>query len=917
MRVSNYEVDNVVLGKGAFGVVSLGKHMVSNQKVAIKAVETKLLNAEQKRTLEIEVEALARVAHPNVVALLDVVRTPDTEFLILEYCDAGDVFDYLSVHGCLKEGMAAKVFAQLASGLAACHASGVAHRDLKLENVLLSGHDLNVKINDFGLACLFCDGQRVTEKCGTPGYAPPEVVSLPDLPEARAMHGYDPRLADVWSLGVVLFAMLVGALPFGDSLAPHDVASLMDADRVIVEILEDLDFVPVPAASLLRGILHKEPEARLNLSQILAHPWVTPHVPDTPKPQSSVGRLRAATSLSDFSELILLGKHASASSPLAMPSNSRSGPGNGRFGPPTLTPSPQSIQLRQQMLARRRRQRSSSLTGSASLIKRINSGSGMRPPSSVFVGARATSPRDGNTTGATGQSPIFVFSRQDSGTSFESESSMGMFGSPISVLVPSASVDSENVSVGSTDELNNILDDVFGQMGHGRIESPIFSNESTHHSPAMPFPHLQQPALLPMPSGGSPSGRSARRRSIAVHPTLESNFNNVGSPVYRGVAPALMGIRDNSPPAGVFKSPSDALQAIPDESAMAEWSALAGMVSGVRSIRSSSASSHSTQSSFSSTGSRSHCSSSSTPSYSDSESASDSADTAHERPDSDDDNDAAGVFEADISGLMHQMSGDQIANNSCGKPSKYAMPPASFNTTMEEVNLVLSAALGESTKLSPRSPRPRLTPRNNGEPLLTSRSSKSSGRNTPKVVVGSPVLAGVHISTPSSNPLNMSFSAVNLHETSAAADEALRAPRAPRFAMAASTTSSRTPIDLLKYVGSKLAELSSEYVVEHLQWTFSCYHISSELGQLLSGEASSSPAQTSLDNIMSPSSLMSPVSATPLAFTIEICLVRNLALSGLKFRRLQGSPWEYKRRLGELLEHVGLANEGSAATPSG
>ena len=145
--------------------------------------------------------------HPNIIRLYEVIDTPQELYLILEYASGGEIFDYLIAHGRMKEKDARRHFRQIVSAVEYCHNLRVIHRDLKAENLLLDDK-MNVKIADFGFSNQFSPGQRLNTWCGSPPYAAPELF------QGKEYLGPE---VDVWSLGVVLYVLVCGALPFDGS----------------------------------------------------------------------------------------------------------------------------------------------------------------------------------------------------------------------------------------------------------------------------------------------------------------------------------------------------------------------------------------------------------------------------------------------------------------------------------------------------------------------------------------------------------------------------------------------------------------------------------------------------------------------------------------------------------------------------
>lgn len=247
------------LGKGQTGLVKLGVHCVLGKKVAIKIINREKLSESVLMKVEREIAIMKLIDHPHVLGLSDVYENKKYLYLILEHVSGGELFDYLVKKGRLTPKEARKFFRQIISALDFCHSHSICHRDLKPENLLLDEKN-NIKIADFGMASLQPAGSMLETSCGSPHYACPEVIRG---------EKYDGRKADVWSCGVILYALLVGALPFDDD----NLRQLLE--KVKRGVFHIPHFVPPDCQSLLRGMIEINPERRLTLSEINRHPWVT------------------------------------------------------------------------------------------------------------------------------------------------------------------------------------------------------------------------------------------------------------------------------------------------------------------------------------------------------------------------------------------------------------------------------------------------------------------------------------------------------------------------------------------------------------------------------------------------------------------------------------------------------------------
>jgi len=267
------------IGQGAYGQVTIGTQLLTSEKVAVKTFEkTKLADPTSRKRVAREIRILKALSHPNVIKLLEVIDCPSKKYLIMEFAPGGDLCKYVREARRLKEPEACRLFCQIVDGLLYCHNAGIVHRDVKLDNILMDA-DRNIKIVDFGFSVNFREGQKLRKACGSPSYAAPEIVSRKP---------YNPPMVDVWSLGVVLYAMIAGYFPFQGS-------SNQDLCRKIVRgRFETPEFMSPDAKDLVRRMLVTDPTKRLPLWHVRQHGWcrlvstsLVPPTPPRPKPISA------------------------------------------------------------------------------------------------------------------------------------------------------------------------------------------------------------------------------------------------------------------------------------------------------------------------------------------------------------------------------------------------------------------------------------------------------------------------------------------------------------------------------------------------------------------------------------------------------------------------------------------------------
>ncbi|XP_056138745.1 MAP/microtubule affinity-regulating kinase 4 isoform X1 [Lampris incognitus] len=256
-HIGNYRLLKTI-GKGNFAKVKLARHILTGKEVAIKIIDKTQLNPTSLQKLFREVRIMKSLNHPNIVQLFEVIETERTLYLIMEYASGGEVFDYLVSHGRMKEKEARGKFRQIVSAVHYCHQKNIVHRDLKAENLLLDAES-NIKIADFGFSNEFTMGSKLDTFCGSPPYAAPELFQGKK---------YDGPEVDIWSLGVILYTLVSGSLPFdGQNLKELRERVLRGKYRVPFYMSTDCE-------GILRRFLVLNPSKRCTLEQIMKDKWM-------------------------------------------------------------------------------------------------------------------------------------------------------------------------------------------------------------------------------------------------------------------------------------------------------------------------------------------------------------------------------------------------------------------------------------------------------------------------------------------------------------------------------------------------------------------------------------------------------------------------------------------------------------------
>lgn len=247
------------IGTGGFAKVKLACHILTGEMVAIKIMDKNALGSDLPR-VKIEIDALKNLRHQHICQLYHVIETANKIFMVLEYCPGGELFDYIISHDRLSEEETRVVFRQIASAVAYVHSQGYAHRDLKPENLLFDEYH-KLKLIDFGL-CAKPKGNKdyhLQTCCGSLAYAAPELI------QGKSYLGSE---ADVWSMGILLYVLMCGFLPFDDD-------NVMALYKKIMRGKYDVPkWLSPSSVLLLQQMLQVDPKKRISMKNLLNHPWI-------------------------------------------------------------------------------------------------------------------------------------------------------------------------------------------------------------------------------------------------------------------------------------------------------------------------------------------------------------------------------------------------------------------------------------------------------------------------------------------------------------------------------------------------------------------------------------------------------------------------------------------------------------------
>eukprot|EP01125_Pyxidicula_operculata_P003308 TRINITY_DN138_c0_g1_i1.p1 TRINITY_DN138_c0_g1~~TRINITY_DN138_c0_g1_i1.p1 ORF type:complete len:399 (-),score=75.67 TRINITY_DN138_c0_g1_i1:79-1275(-) len=266
------------LGKGGLATVKIGVDFSSGKKVAVKIIDKeKLQNPREQVSMMREITIMKLLKHPNILKLYDVYDTPDKMYLILDLYAGGDLYTHLTTNGAMRPSEALVLFKQIIEGIEFCHKNLIVHRDLKPENLLLSEDKKKLVISDFGLSTGMGGSRNLLKtRCGTVHYISPEVAKGDP---------YVGMASDVWSCGVILYAMITASLPFD---SPTAVGVLR---KIVKGEFNMPPYLPKDLQDLIYKMMNLDPKNRITIPEIRKHPWWNSFTPFNKKSVPEIGEL--------------------------------------------------------------------------------------------------------------------------------------------------------------------------------------------------------------------------------------------------------------------------------------------------------------------------------------------------------------------------------------------------------------------------------------------------------------------------------------------------------------------------------------------------------------------------------------------------------------------------------------------------
>ena len=286
MLIGKYRLFRII-GSGTFSTVKLGYDMTTNQAVAVKIIlKSSIADQSQLDSILKTIEILKMLDHPGIAKFIDFLEDETSYYIITEYCNGGELFDFIISRNRIEEPLAKRIFKQIVLTIAYMHQKGIVHRDLKPENILLT-ETRSIKIIDFGLSSDHAD-QPLHDRCGSSCYISPESLTQAE---------YYGIPADIWALGVILYTLVDGSLPW----------NYQDSNRMFQQITTG-DFpmpktISVQCQDLIKNILNPDPKLRFSTDQILMHAWLfgVGNVFPLPKEEDKMSGERLGLNIGGFS----------------------------------------------------------------------------------------------------------------------------------------------------------------------------------------------------------------------------------------------------------------------------------------------------------------------------------------------------------------------------------------------------------------------------------------------------------------------------------------------------------------------------------------------------------------------------------------------------------------------------------------
>lgn len=257
IKIGNYILGKTI-GKGNSAVVKIATHSIIKQKVAVKMFDKSVLDSDKQLRLRREIESMKHLKHPNIVRIYEIMETAKIICIVTEIASNGELYDYIIHKKRLSEREARSIFKQIIAAVHHCHSNQIVHRDIKVENILLD-YNGNVKLADFGFSNFYKEGELMDTWCGSPQYCAPELY-LAQL--------YEGPNVDIWSLGVVLYVLVCGYLPFEAQVFNVLKAQIISGSYKIPFFLSE------DCKSLIDGMLTLDPDKRLKMNDIINHKWL-------------------------------------------------------------------------------------------------------------------------------------------------------------------------------------------------------------------------------------------------------------------------------------------------------------------------------------------------------------------------------------------------------------------------------------------------------------------------------------------------------------------------------------------------------------------------------------------------------------------------------------------------------------------